>query len=100
MGAYYTGNLLELVPAEHPAKPRGLVMNDLTQSLGKGTRDHDGCLLGIAEPGNGRVVVVTDSEWINNSVLGNGGIGGVAIENHDNGELFRRLVTWAAGTTH
>ncbi len=97
--AYYTGNLIELAPAEHPAMPRALVMNDLTQKPVKGPRDEEGCLLGIAEPGKGRVVVVTDSGWIINTVFNGKGIGGVAIENHDNAEIFRRLATWAANTT-
>ena len=95
--AYYTGNLIELASAEHPAKPRGLVMNDLSQKPAKGPRDEAGCLLGIAEPGNGRVVVVTDSGWIINNVFDGRGVGGVNIEAHDNAEIFRRLAYWAAG---
>jgi len=30
-------------------------------------------------------------------VLADKGIGGVAITNHDNSEIFRRLARWAAG---
>src|SRR5437773_2625464 len=48
--AYYTGNLLLLDPA-HPAKPRAIVMNDLSKKPPKGTRDQAGCLLATAEPG-------------------------------------------------
>ena len=93
--AYYTGNLLLLDPT-HPAKPRALVMNDLNQKPAKGTRDQAGCLLAIAEPGRGRVVVVTDSGWLTDGAFDEAGIGGVAIKGQDNGEIFRRLTHWAA----
>jgi len=94
--AYYTGNLVEIAPA-HPPKPRALVNNDLSQKPLKGTRDQKGALLAIAEPGRGRVAVVTDSGWISNDALSGKGIGDVAIHDHDNFEIFRRLVAWAAG---
>lgn len=94
--AYYTGNLLRLQPA-HPARPRALVTNDLSQKPEQGTRDQSGVLLAIAEPGRGHVVVVTDSGWISNDALSGKGIGNVAIKEHDNWEIFRRLVRWAAG---
>jgi hypothetical protein len=93
--AYYTGNLLRLDPA-HPARPRALVTNDLSQKPLGGPRDQQGCLLATAEPGNGRVVVVTDSGWITDSVFSGQGIGNVAIKEHDNLEIFRRLAKWAA----
>ena len=54
-------------------------------------------MLAIAEPGNGRVVLVTDSGWINDSVLEGEGIGGVAIKDHDNAEIMKELLLWAAG---
>lgn len=94
--AYYTGNLIELAE-NHPAHPRSLVTNDLTQKPIKGERDEEGCLLGIAEPGHGRVVLVTDSGWINNSVLDGEGLGGVVIRDHDNAEILERLLFWAMG---
>jgi hypothetical protein len=94
--AYYTGNLVT-VDAAHPAKPRALVLNDLRQKPVKGTRDQEGCLLAIAELGKGRVAVVTDSGWITDSALDGRGIGDVAIKEHDNWEIFRRLARWAAG---
>ena len=93
--AYYTGNLL-LLDSSHPAMPRALVMNDLNQKPAKGTRDQQGCLLATAEPGKGRVIVVTDSGWITDSALDGRGIGDVAIKEHDNWEIFRRLAGWAA----
>ncbi len=93
--AYYTGNLL-LLDASHPAKPRALVMNDLKQKPSKGTRDQPGCLLATSEPGKGRVVVITDSGWITDSALDGRGIGDVAIKEHDNWEIFRRLAHWTA----
>ena len=93
--AYYTGNLLLLDPT-HPAKPRVLVMNDLNQKPPKGTRDQAGCLLAAAEPGRGRVVVVTDSGWLADWAFNEEGIGGVAIKGQDNWEIFRRLTRWAA----
>jgi hypothetical protein len=93
--AYYTGNLLLLDPA-NPAKPRALVMNDLKQKPPKGTRDQAGCLLATAEPGRGRVVVVTDSGWLADWAFNEEGIGGVAIQGQDNWEIFRRLTHWAA----
>jgi hypothetical protein len=92
--AYYTGNLL-LLDASHSAKPRALVMNDLNQKPAKGTRDQAGCLLATAEPGKGRVIVITDSGWITDSALDGRGIGDVAIKEHDNWEIFRRLTRWA-----
>ena len=93
--AYYTGNLL-LPDISHPAKPRALVTNDLNQKPVQGTRDQAGCLLATAEPGAGRVVLITDSGWITDMALDGRGIGDVAIQEHDNWEIFRRLSRWAA----
>ena len=94
--AFYTGNLLVVNP-RHPAQPRALVQNDLSQQPLNGTRNQAGALLAVAEPGRGRVVAVTDAGWITNDVLADKGIGGVVITNHDNWEMFRRLTCWAAG---
>ena len=94
--AYYTGNLLVLRPG-HDAKPRGLVVNDLNQKPAQGTRDQEGVLLATAEPGKGHVVAVTDAGWISNDALSGKGIGGVAIKDQDNWEIFLRLAKWAAG---
>ncbi len=94
--AYYTGNLLVL-NTNHPARPRALVLNDLSQKPLNGTRDQPGALLAVAELGRGRLVAVTDAGWITNDVLAEKGIGGVVITNHDNWEIFRRLSCWAAG---
>ncbi len=94
--AYYTGNLLVL-NTNHPARPRALVMNDLSQKPLNGTRDQPGALLAVAELGRGRLVAVTDAGWITNDVLADKGIGGVVITNHDNWEIFRRLSRSAAG---
>jgi hypothetical protein len=94
--AFYTGNLLRLDSA-HAARPRPLIQNDLAQKPPKGTRDQPGVLLATAEPGKGRVVVVTDAGWITDDALSGKGIGGVAITEHDNWEIFLRLTTWAAG---
>lgn len=93
--AYYTGNVVRLQP-EHPARPRALVTNDLSQKPEKGVRNQSGVLMAAAEPGKGRVVVVTDSGWISNDALSGKGIGDVAIKEHDNWEIFRRLVRWIA----
>ena len=93
--AYYTGNLLLLDSASR-AKPRALVMNDLNQKPPKGTRDQAGCLLATAEPGKGRVVVVTDSGWLADWAFDEEGIGGVALKGQDNREIFRRLTHWVA----
>lgn len=49
--------------------PRSLITNSVSQAPLKGVRNEAGCLLGIAEPGKGRVVCVTDAGWISNSVL-------------------------------
>ena len=94
--AYYTGNLIELA-SDHPAKPRSLVTNSVSQAPLKGVRNGAGCLLGIAEPGKGRVVCVTDAGWISNSVLRGEGIGGVPIADHDNAAIIEKLLLWAAG---
>jgi len=93
---YYTGNLVLITP-EHPAKPRPLVLNDLAQKPLNGSRDTPGALLAVAEPGRGRVVVVTDAGWLNNDALSEKGIGGVAVTGQDNWEICRRLAHWAAG---
>jgi len=93
--AYYTGNLAT-VDAKHPAKPRSLVPNDLNRKPLKGTRDQAGPLLAVAEPGRGRVVIVTDAGWITDASLSGAGVGDVAIKEQDNFEIFRRLATWAA----
>jgi hypothetical protein len=94
--AYYTGNQVVVEP-NHPARPRPLVVNDLSQKPLGGPRDAKGTLLAVAEPGKGRVVVVTDAGWITNDALSGKGIGRVAIKEQDNGEIFLRLATWAAG---
>ena len=92
---YYTGNLV-LITQNHPAKPRPLIVNDLSQKPLNGTRDTPGALLAVAEPGRGRVIVVTDSGWIGNDALSDKGIGGVTVAGQDNWEIFRRLAHWAA----
>lgn len=93
--AYYTGNQVQLTPG-HPARPRALVSNDLAQKPAAGTRDAAGILLATAEPGRGRVIVATDAGWLTDDALSGRGIGGVAIRDHDNEELCRRLLLWAA----
>jgi len=82
--------------ATHAARPRPLVLNDLTQKPPKGTRDQSGVLLATAALGKGRVVVVTDSGWITDDALSGKGIGGVSITEQDNWEIFLRLANWAA----
>jgi hypothetical protein len=52
--------------------------------------------MAIAEPGKGRVVVVTDSGWLSNDALSEKGIGPAIIKDQDNFEIFRRLASWAA----
>lgn len=94
--AYYTGNQVVIQP-DHPARPRGLVMNDLSQKPLGGPRDEPGILLAVAEPGKGRVVIVTDAGWITNDALSGKGIGKVAIKEQDNFEIFLRLARWSAG---
>jgi hypothetical protein len=96
---YYTGNLVLITP-DHPAKPRPLILNDLTQKPLNGSRDTPGALLAVAEPGRGHVVVVTDAGWISNDALSDKGIGGVSVNGQDNWEIFRRLALWSAGMTN
>ncbi|MDX1953041.1 MAG: hypothetical protein SFY81_12740 [Verrucomicrobiota bacterium] len=93
--AYYTGNSLLLDPS-HPAAPRPLVKNDLNQKPIAGTRDAEGVLAAIAEPGKGRVVIITDAGSIADFAFLEQGVGGVAIKGQDNMEFFNRLVQWAA----
>ncbi len=93
--AYYTGNLVEIEKG-HKARPRALVANDLQQKPEKGTRDQPGALLAISEPGKGRVAVITDAGWLTETALDGRGIGGVAIKEQDNLEIFIRLGKWAA----
>lgn len=92
--AYYTGNQV-LVTSDHWAKPRSLIDNDLKQKPDKGPRDAAGSLLAVAEPGQGRVAVITDAGWLSNDALSGKGIGDVAIKDHDNLEIMRRLLNWA-----
>ncbi len=93
--AYYSGSQVLLV-TNSPAKPRAVVVNDLSQKLLGGKRDTAGVLLAVSEPGKGRAVAVTDSGWISNDALSGKGIGGVGIQEQDNYEIFRRLARWAA----
>jgi hypothetical protein len=92
---YYTGNQI-LVKPRHAAKPRPLIVNDLAQKPVTGKRDAPGVLLALAEPGKGRVVVVTDSGWLSNDALTEKGIGDAIIKGQDNLEIFRRLALWSA----
>jgi hypothetical protein len=94
--AYYTGNLL-LLDQTHPAKPRALVTNDLSQKPVKGPRDQAGVLLAVAQLGKGRVAIVTDSGWIADWAFSGEGIGGVSIKEQDNWEILLRLARWATG---
>lgn len=93
--AYYTGNQV-LMEKSHAAKPRALVMNDLSIKPAKGPRDEAGALLAVAEPGKGRVIVVTDAGWVADFAFDEKGVGGVALTGQDNWEIFRRLALWAA----
>ncbi len=93
--AYYTGNQV-LLDSNHPARPRSLVTNDLAQKPPKGPRDQAGILMGASEPGKGRVIVITDSGWLTDDALSEKGIGDIVLKGHDNWEIFRRLVLWAA----
>lgn len=94
--AYYTGNQI-VTEQSHPSKPRALVVNDLLQKPIKGPRDEPGVLLATAEPGRGHVVVVTDAGCVTDDALSGKGIGGVAISEQDNWEIFLRLARWASG---
>ena len=93
--AYYTGNSLVL-DQSHPAHPRAVVANDLKQKPIQGPRDQPGTLLAAAEPGRGRVLVVTDSGWIADWAFSGEGVGGVGIKEQDNWEIFHRLARWTA----
>lgn len=94
--AYIIGDSVQIDPS-HPAAPRAIVTNDLSQKPLKGTRDAEGILLAAAEPGKGRVLVITESGWILNAALNGEEAGGVVIKNHDNREIARRLTRWVAG---
>jgi hypothetical protein len=94
--AYYTGNGLQLKPA-NPGRPKPLIPNDLSQKPAKGTRDTEGALVASATPGKGRVIVATDSGWICDWAFNGQGVGGVGFKEHDNQEIWLRMVRWAAG---
>ncbi|KAF0174929.1 MAG: hypothetical protein FD161_3471 [Limisphaerales bacterium] len=94
--AYYAGNQVVLTPG-HAAKPRALVSNDVSVQPLNGARNEPGCLLAVAEPGRGRVVVATDAGWITDDALSGKGVGRVSIKPQDNWEIMRRLTRWAAG---
>lgn len=91
---YYTGNQIQLTTARN--LKRWAVLNDLNQAPLKGNRDAVGVLLAGAQYGKGRLVAVTDSGWIINSVLAGKGLGGVVVAGDDNLELMKRLCRWAA----
>jgi hypothetical protein len=93
--AYYTGNSV-MIENGHPAKPRALAMNDLNVKPPKGDRDQSGPLMAIAEPGRGRVLLVTDSGWLADWAFDEKGVGGVALKGQDNWEIFHRLALWLA----
>ena len=93
--AYYTGNQI-LIDTQHSARPRALVSNDLRIKPAQGPRDEPGALLAVAEPGRGRVIVVTDAGWICDWAFEEKGVGGVALKGQDNWEIFHRLALWAA----
>ena len=80
----------------HAAHPRCLVANDTTQAPLNGSRNAAGCLLAAAEPGLGRVLLVSDSGWLTEDAFSGKGIGGVGIQEQDNWEIFRRLAHWSA----
>ena len=92
---YYTGNLI-LLDKSHPAHPKAVVENDLSQKPVAGTRDERGALMASAELGKGRVVVITDAGWLTNMALNEEGIGGLVIKGQDNLEILDRLVRWTA----
>jgi hypothetical protein len=94
--AYYTGNSLLVHPTPN-ARLFAAVTNDLAQPPLAGKRDEPGILLAMVQSGRGRVVAITDSGWLADWALSGQGIGGVAIREHDNAEIFRRLTRWAAG---
>lgn len=97
--AYYTGNHNKLL-ADHPARPNCWIANQASIPLAGGKRNPDGaCLLAVSTPGRGRVVSVSDSGWLIGSVLEGQGIAGVAIKDHDNVEILRRLLAWARGSS-
>jgi len=93
---YYAGDQVVLT-AGHPARPRALVNNDLAIKPINGPRNEPGCLLAVAEPGKGRVVLVTDAGWITDDSLAGKPIGEVMVKPSDNWEIMRRLSRWAAG---
>ena len=92
---YYTGNLIR-VDASSDARPRALVNNDLSIRPPKGSRDQNGALMAIAEPGQGRVLLVTDSGWLADWALDDQGVGGVSLKGQENWEIFHRLALWCA----
>lgn len=96
MWAYIIGNSIQ-IDSDHPASPFAIVTNDVSQEPLKGTWNAEGILLAGAEPGKGRVLVITDSGWVLNAALNGEEAGGVVIENHDNREIARKLARWTAG---
>ncbi len=92
---YYSGDQVVL-SVGHPAKPRALVSNDVSIKPINGPRNEPGCLLATAEPGKGRVVLITDAGWITDDSLAGKPIGEVTIKGADNWEIMRRLTRWAA----
>ncbi len=92
---YYTGNQIRLT--QKTGMSYWTVPNDLSQAPVNGERDAQGILLAGAGYQKGRFVLVTDSGWINNTVLEGKGLGGAVIENDDNLEIMMRLCLWASG---
>ncbi len=93
---YYTGNQI-VVEVGHAAKPRPLINNDVSVTPISGPRNEPGCLLAVAEPGRGKVVLVTDAGWLTDDALTEKGIGGNVVKGQENWEIMRRLSHWAAG---
>lgn len=91
---YYSGDQVVLTPG-HAAQPRAWVNNDLGIQPINGPRNEPGCLLATAEPGKGRVVLITDAGWITDDSLAGKPIGNTPAKPNDNWEIMRRLTRWA-----
>ncbi len=92
---YYTGNLV-LLDSKNAAHPRAVVTNDTTQKPAGGPRNAEGVLMASAEPGKGRVLVITDAGWLTETALTDVGIGNVKLVGQQNWEICHRLMLWLA----
>jgi hypothetical protein len=80
-----------------PLLPPVLVRNDLAQRPKQtGAKDYPGALMVWGDKGQGRVAIVAGSGWASDAVMRKATGASDPPPAHDNAEILRRLLRWAA----